>query len=305
MRRSLPISVQSQRWLIALGLSALVHGGLLMRPQPLVQPTAAAAVFLQTRTVVVAPLAAEAAVQTAVTVPRPAAVKPQSQDPVPAAVAAVVIAVPTAAELHYLLRQGGQVGTARLSWQPQADGAYQLSLTRELAGRALPTWRSEGETGAEGLSPSRYAQQRKGRDVSATNFRRDEGVISFSASAEQFALMPGVQDRLSGWLQIAGVIAAAPAHYPPGSELRLTVVGLRGEAREWVFEVLALEAVTLADGLTLSPPALHLRRAALGMYDGGIELWLAPERGYLPVRVRVGQLEERGWEMLLVPGPGQ
>ena len=231
--------------------------------------------------------------------PRSAATKTRSPDAVPAVLAAIVN-IPAAADLHYLLRQGGQEGTARLSWQPQDSGGYQLSLQRELAGRTLPTWRSEGETSRQGLSPSRFAQQRKGRDTRATNFRRDEGIISFSASAEQFVLAPGVQDRLSGWLQIASVIAAAPARYPPGSELRLSVVGLRGEAREQVFEVLGLETVTLADGLSLSPPALHLRRVPLGAYDGSVELWLAPERGYLPVRVRVGQPDERGWELLLL-----
>jgi hypothetical protein len=310
MRRApLLIPVRAQRWLAAVGLSALLHGGLLMGQPHDVRQASFAATVLQTRTIAAAPpvVAADATpVETSKPLPLPlpprhqAAATPRS----PAATLAS-ITVPAAAELHYLLRQGGQEGTARLSWQPQADGGYQLSLTRELAGRALPTWRSEGETGAEGLAPSRYAQQRKGRDVSATNFRRDEGLISFSASAEQVALMPGVQDRLSGWLQIAGVIAAAPARYPPGSTLRLSVVGLRGEAREWVFEVHALEPVTVADGLSLSPPALHLRRAPLGMYDGGIELWLDPDRGYLPVRVLVGQLDERGWEILLAPESGQ
>jgi len=295
MRRALFIPAQShRRWLIALGLSALVHGALLVGQRPTAQPVVA---VLQTRTIALTPPAVVATVEAIAPMARPASIKTRSPDVKPATTASS-ITVPAAAELHYLLRQGGQEGTARLSWQPQQDGGYQLSLERELAGRALPTWRSEGETGAQGLAPNRYAQQRNGRDARATNFRRDEGLISFSASAEQFALTPGVQDRLSGWLQLASVIAAAPARYPPGSELRLAVVGLRGEAREQVFEVLALETVALADGLNFT--ALHLRRQALGTYDGGTELWLAPQRGYLPVRVLVGQPDERGWELLLL-----
>lgn len=299
MRRALFIPAQShRRWLIALGLSALVHGALLVGPRPTAQPVVAAAAVLQTRTIALTPPAVVATVNAAAPLRRPASVKTRSPDVQPATTASL-ITIPAAADLHYLLRQGGQEGTARLSWQPQQDGGYQLSLQRELAGRALPTWRSEGETGAQGLAPNRYAQQRQnGRDARATNFRRDEGLISFSASVEQFALTPGVQDRLSGWLQLAGTIAATPARYPPGSEVRLTVVGLRGEAREWVFEVLGLEPVTLADGQTFT--ALHLRRPPLGTYDGGIELWLAPEHGYLPVRVLVGRPDERGWELLLL-----
>ena len=321
MRRALNfffMPLHAQRWLVALGVSAAVHGALLIDQRPAAQqPVAAAAMMaiLQTRTIAAKPAVVGSVVEATATSAGPPAAQPRLP---PVRVASPIsplispltssitssttssVTVPAAAELKFLLRQSGQEGTARLSWQPQDRGGYHLSLTRELAGRALPTWRSEGETGAQGLAPSRYAEQRKGRDTSATNFRRDEGVISFSASAEQFALTPGVQDRLSWWLQLAGVIAAAPTRYLPGSELRLTVVGLRGEAREWVFEVLALEPVTLADGLSLSPPALHLRRAPLGMYDGSVELWLAPERSHLPVRILVGQPGERGWELLLL-----
>ena len=308
MRHALAVSIQSQRWLLAAALSALLHGGLLMGPPPnaqrrweaRAQPSVqqqAAAVSLQTRTFTVATPTVVALVESAAPVPRPIAAKKSA--PVARSTAtAPSITVPAAADLHYLLRQGGQEGTARLRWQPQGSG-YQLSLARELGGRTLPTWRSEGETGAQGLAPNRYAQQRQGRDTRATNFRRDEGIISFSASTEQVALSPGVQDRLSGWLQLAAMIATTPARYPPGSALRLTIVGLRGEAHEQVYEVLGLEAVTLADGLSLSPPALRLHRAALGAYDGAVELWLAPERDYLPVRVLVGQPDERGWELLL------
>ena len=310
------ISAQNQRWLIALGLSALVHGGLLLGQRPSAQPAAAAAArraVLQTRTVAAAPVAATATttatlaadlapVERAAPRPHPVEARPQAPPAVVAAPATTAaLTLPAATEISYLLRQMGQEGTARLSWQPQSSGGYQLSLERELAGRALPTLRSEGETGSQGLAPSRYAQQRDGRDTRATNFRRDEGVISFSASAEQFALTPGLQDRLSWWLQLAAVIAAAPARYPPGSSLSLNVVGLRGEAREWVFEVVGPEPVVLADGLSLSPAALHLRRPPLGAYGGGIEVWLAPDRDYLPIRVRVGQQDERGWELLLRP----
>ena len=304
------VPLNAQRWLIALGLSALVHGGWLLGQRPSAQPAAARRAVLQTRTVAAAPAAPAAAATTLAADPAPvvrSAPRAHAEAPRPPAVPAVAadtassVSLPAAAEIRYLLRQMGQEGTARLSWQPQDNGGYQLSLERELAGRPLPTWRSEGETGAQGLAPSRYAQQRNGRDTRATNFRRDEGVISFSASTEQFALLPGVQDRLSWWLQLAAQIAAAPARYAPGSELRLNVVGLRGEAREWVFEVIGLEPVVLADGLSLSLAALHLRRPALGAYGGAVEVWLAPDRGYLPIRVLVGQQEERGWELLLRP----
>ena len=132
----------------------------------------------------------------------------------------------------------------------------------------------------------------------ATNFRRDEGLISFSASTEQVGLPAGVQDRISWWLQLAAIVAGAPQRFGPGSEIRLPVAGLRGEAREWVFEVLDEEPLSLPRSVLGS--SLHLRRAALGPYDGSLELWLDPARGHLPVRLIVGMADDRGWELQLL-----
>ena len=321
-------------WLGALALSLLLHGWLLQAPALRRSlPTAAAALRItvllrvQQQAVPMSALApappqhrpATQRVATRRVAPQRVATRTVAPHTVAAAVptAATVAApvitaippppatVPGPADWHYLLRQNGQDGTARLSWQPQDDGSYRLSLTRELAGRPLPGWRSEGQVvPGQGLAPSRFAQLRLGRDTRATNFRRAEGLISFSASTEQVSLPPGVQDRLSWWLQLAALVAAAPARFEPGSEARLMVAGLRGEAREWVFEVLALAPLTLADGQHL-PAVLPLRRAALGPYDDGVEIWLDPTRGHLPVRVRVGAADKRGWDLLLQSANGQ
>ncbi|MDN3919566.1 DUF3108 domain-containing protein [Roseateles violae] len=310
-------------WLAALGLSLLLHAALLWPrsiPQPSPRP---AGVALQTRPM---PLPSTAAalppepVAIARSPPRRAAARmapglpaatapPPAAEPVPPA---PPLAIAPPLEWLYLLSQQGRQGLARLSWQPQLErGAYVLSLERELDGRALPGWRSQGALDAQqGLSPQRYALQRPGRDGlprdrQATNFRRDEGLISFSASAELVALPAGVQDRLSSWLQLAALVAGAPQRFGPGSEIRLPVVGLRGEAREQLFEVVGEEALTLPRQLLAS--TLHLRRAPLGPYESGLELWLDPARGHLPVRLLAsGGLEGApGWELQLIEDNGK
>jgi hypothetical protein len=108
----------------------------------------------------------------------------------------------------------------------------------------------------------------------------------------------GVQDRISWWLQLAGMVAAAPQQFLPGRELRISVVGLRGEAREWVFDVLAYADLHLPAGPVLK--AVHLRRQALGPYNGEIDIWLDPARYHLPVRLVFHMPDERGWELQLV-----
>jgi len=211
-------------------------------------------------------------------------------DPRPAA------APPPPLQWQYQLSQGEARGQARLRWQPE-DQRYQASLERQLEGRSLPGWRSEGGFDAGGLAPERYALQRRGRDSQATNFRRELGLISFSASAERVPLPPGVQDRLSWMLQLAALLAANPDLRQPGRQLELPVAGLRGAAGAWRFEVRGLEALQLPVGAV--PEALHLVREAQGPYDARIEVWLDPDRHYLPVRLRHSQGEQREWELLL------
>jgi hypothetical protein len=197
---------------------------------------------------------------------------------------------------RFRLRQGGQDGEAVLDWQPQPDGRYSLRLTRRVGEHALPAQESLGRTGGGGLEPERFALQRGGRDRQAVNFDTQERRVSFSASPAQLELpdgAPGAQDRLSWWLQLAALVQASAAQPAvAGGHWRVWVAGLRGELREWVFE--AVDA-RLDDAGTL-----HLRRQPLGPHDPGIELWLDPARSYWPVRLRQGDPETRGYEIVLV-----
>ena len=304
------------RWIWAAGLTVAAHAIVLTPEVRMLQALAhPAAPALRTR-VLPSAVAPDATTAPATPVaPKPAPTR-QPRQPMPAPTEAASKAPPAPiepsshaaiappAECLYQLRQNGQQGQARLSWQPQGDG-YRLLLTRELGGRPLPGWRSQGRLDAQGLEPERYATQRGGRDAQATNFRRDEGLISFSASTELVELPVGVQDHISWWLQLAALAGAAPQRLMPGSEIRLPVVGLRGEPQAWVFELIDEDPVALPT--TTVSPTLHLRRAAMGLYDGAIDVWLDPQRGHLPVKLQVGDPEARGWELSWIgdeqPGP--
>jgi hypothetical protein len=304
---------QLRLWAWGLAFSLAVHGLLLapwQQPAALTQVRAPALKFSLHNSHPPEPTA-----QAAVAQPAPGSVpraKPvlaaDAAAPLPAATAAdlpAAVAIAPAVDWRYLLLQNDRQGQARLTWQP-AGAVYALRLERELDGRPLPGSRSEGHLDPQGLSPERFTQQRAGRaglpprDAAATNFRQGErqDQISFSASAEQVPMPDGVQDRISWWLQLAALVAAAPQQFVPGRELRLMVIGVRGEAREWVFEVLERQDLALPVGVVLQ--AVHLRRAALGPYSGEIELWLDPARHHLPVRLLFNLPDERGWELQLL-----
>jgi len=297
LRASNSWSHRSLPWAGALVLSAAAHGwylGGLATQVPPAMPTRAVSARMMEPP---APVMKTPIVAKKVAAKRraPPSAEPPAAEPVTDA-EGVRIAPPR--DWTYQLRQGDRQGTARLSWQPQDDG-YRLLLTREIDGKPLPGWRSEGALDAQqGLVPRRYATQRQGRDAQATNFRREEGLISFSASRDEFALVSGVQDRLSWWLQLAARVAGAPQRFGAGGEIRITVAGLRGEPIEWTFEILGEEALVLPQQQV--PAALHLRRAALGPYDGTIDVWLDPARDHLPVKLVVGLTDEHGWALELL-----
>jgi len=288
---------------VALLCALALHAGLwrLLHPAPPAWHAGGARLAMQTRALpaAVPPAAApQAVISAARSRPAPgtsvAAPAAPAAPSAPGAVAEPLpppLALPLRGEgsLSYRYTQGQAEGQALLSWA-LVDGAYQLRLERELAGRTLPGWRSEGRLDAQqGLAPARFAVQRGGRDRQAINFRREQGLISFSASAELQALPEGVQDRLSWWLQLPALLAAQPARLVAGQELVLPVAAMRGMAVDWVFHVEGREE----DGLW------HLSRQALGPYDARLDIWLDPQRRYLPVRVRQSVGEEERWEMRL------
>ena len=145
------------------------------------------------------------------------------------------------------------------------------------------TQRSEGALTPAGLAPERYAEQARGER--AAHFDAAGGRIRFSANTPDATLEPGAQDRLSVSLQLAGLLAAAPARYPPGSVITLQTTGVR-EAGPWRWEVHEDETLQI-DGQAV--PCAKLVRQPRGEYDTRIELWLARTLGHLPARLRVIQ----------------
>lgn len=306
--RALPSHLKLPALAVALAASLLGHLALVWQDRAPAAPRAtppARAVSLRLQMPPALQSAAEPVVALAVPAPsprsQPAPARAPAMAPAPAALPpSPVIEAPEAArpllrlagpaEWRYRLRQAGQDGEAHLSWQPGEDGRYSLRLTRQIGERALPAWQSLGRVGPAGLAPERFALQRRGRDSQAVNFDQDEARLSFSASPAEHALPEGAQDRLSWWLQLAALVEASPAPLP-GTRWRVWVAGLRGELREWSFELLAS-----ADA---GEPGLHLRRLPLGPEDPGVEIWLDPARGHWPLRLRQGDPERRGFEMRL------
>jgi len=168
-----------------------------------------------------------------------------------------------------------------LVWAP--DGTQynaKLEITFLLA--RLRTWTSRGELGDSGLQPTRFGDKPRGAEL-ATHFQRDKGIISFSANNPDVPLQPGAQDKLSALVQLGALMAGAPGRYGPGSVISFQAADAH-RAELWDFKVGASEALELPGG---SVNAIKLSKEPTAEFDQRIEVWLAPDRGYLPVRLRI------------------
>jgi hypothetical protein len=171
--------------------------------------------------------------------------------------------------------------TAYLSWNH--DGSQyeaRLKISSLLGSREQV---STGRLTADGLAPTRFGDQ--SRSEQAAHFERDKGVISFSNNAPPAALQAGAQDRLSVLLQLGAMLAADPQRYPPGTRVEVQTAGVR-EADVWTFTVEGQQELQIRNRARAT---IKLERAPRHDNDEKLELWVAPDMDYLPVRVRLTQ----------------
>jgi len=177
-----------------------------------------------------------------------------------------------------------QGGYGELAWLH--NGAdYDAQLTLKLLFLTFLNQRSTGLIGNDGLAPDRFADKRRNRPEQAAHFVRDQGQIVFSNNKPGVQLQPGAQDRLSVMMQLGALLAGDAARYQPGSTITVQTVGT-GDGDIWTFNVEGDETLDLPAG---TYQTRKLSRNPRREFDDKVELWLAPNLGYLPVRLRFTQ----------------
>ena len=171
---------------------------------------------------------------------------------------------------------------SELAWKTDGDSyEVMMKVSAFLVGSRSMT--SVGKINGSGLAPTRFAD--KFRSELAAHFEADKGKITFSANTPDAPWIEGVQDRVSVFLQLGGMLAAKPQDFPPGSNITFLTIGPR-EADTWTF---VIEAEEKLDLMGAQMPALKLTRKPRKEFDQKVEIWFAPSLGYLPVRNRITQ----------------
>ena len=190
-----------------------------------------------------------------------------------------LLPVPASGEAQYKLRMGIVSGELTLTWKFK-DGHYQLDSVAQgsglfaIAGKYIQS--SEGDVTPMGLRPDLFSVERRGKKDSAAFNWADNSVHFNGKSGErQEVATPGTQDMLSLLFQLA----FAP---PLGDELTVVVTNGR-KLERYTFERAGNEIISLEGGKFNTLKILKQRKGD----EDGMEVWLAQEHHYLPVKIRV------------------
>ncbi|MBV8633091.1 MAG: DUF3108 domain-containing protein [Burkholderiaceae bacterium] len=205
------------------------------------------------------------------------------------------VELPPSAELKYDLEQvranGGNpsYGSSKISWQNLGD-KYQVTGEASVLFISLFKFTSEGVFDSYGIAPVTYSEKRIRRSETATHFNRDErNNISFSASSLSYPIKGGEQDTSSVVWELAGIGRGDREKFIPGAQIDLFVAGTR-DADIWSILVVGQEEIDIDHAKMQTWHVTRFPRA--GSYERKIDIWLAPQDQWYPVKIR--QTEKSG-----------
>ena len=175
-------------------------------------------------------------------------------------------------------------GEAVLAWQLN-DDTYKIQVEagiRVVFTRVnLVVLHSEGAVAATGFAPIRMTEKRRGRSLTATHFNWGENKLTFSASQAAYPLVPGAQDKASIPLQLSAIARGDAKQLSGDIDI---FVGEDRDASVYRFRVVGQEEIDTRLGKLQT---WHLTRPPLpGSYKSTLDIWLAPQHGWYPVRIR-------------------
>ena len=172
-------------------------------------------------------------------------------------------------------QQNAAAEPAQLVWE-RRNGSYRLRLDGVLGQLA-----SAGGEDDAGIAPNEAQEAGLGGGAQLTRFNRAQGRIEHGFNASE-AFTEGSQDRASVLLQLAGIGLADPDQVQDTIDI---VVAGSGGARIARWQVVGKEELRTPAGLLAAVHLLQLAPAG----EARVEVWLAPERNWLPVQLRVTQ----------------
>ena len=173
---------------------------------------------------------------------------------------------------------------SEIEWSRQGDTYRVLNHAKHMLLGNL-TFDSKGHITPAGLAPDTYLETRRKREKLVAI---DQAGKQVKFSGGQMAAAPaGLQDRTSVLLQLSSLARGDAAAFQAGKTLTMPVAG-SSQVREWTFQVVGEETLSSPMGKLRT---VHVKRQPRPGRDGPdeqqVDVWLAPDRNWLPVRVRL------------------
>jgi hypothetical protein len=172
-----------------------------------------------------------------------------------------------------------------------------LEISHFLLGSRVQT--SKGQLTPQGLEPIRFGD--KVRSEVAAHFEYGKGKVTFSANTPDAPLQMGAQDQLSVFIQLASMLGGEKDRVLAGDTIPFQAVGPRS-SEAWTFKVGDAETLELPGGTV---KAVKLTRDPTGEHDPKVDVWLAPDLDFMPVRIRLshpnGDFVEQQWRATQKP----
>jgi len=197
------------------------------------------------------------------------------------------VSAPPSARLNYRIQARRQAqnlyGSGFIDWNNDG-GNFSVQGESNLLLLTVLSFQSKGTINPDyGISPQIYQEKRFRKSATNTHFHPERNRISFSASTKSYPRMGGEQDRASVVWQLAGIGRRNPAMFKPGVQFPIFVAGTR-DAETWNFQVIGSEDISTEMGKV---KAWHLiRKPSSESRDQTLEIWLAPNKEWYPVKLR-------------------
>ncbi len=186
-------------------------------------------------------------------------------------------------------------GATTIDWAARDDGSYRVRLATSAVGFTVLELESQGMLRAFGLAPQRYTETRIRRAAVAADFDWDGGRVTFSAKSHERALRDGVQDRLSFQFQLMLLGQVLPQRFRRGAETVMYVAG-RDDVSTYRFRSAGRDVTRTGLG---ELDTVKVERVSASEADARVEVWLAPDLAWLPVRLRFTDRQARVTESVL------
>jgi len=190
------------------------------------------------------------------------------------------VRLPPSAILRYAVTRSapGQAAAAgepaQLTWE-STDQGYRLRVEG-----VLGLLESEGGADDAGIAPLQASEAGPAGGAQLTRFNREARQIDQGPLAASAPLRLGSQDRASVLMQLAGIGLAEPDQVQDTIDI---VVAGSGGVRVVRWQLVGNEELATPAGVLAAVHLVQLAPAG----EARVEVWLAPQRGWLPVQLRV------------------